>query len=170
MSDKKREKYTTTAASDTFTFRCPWGCVIGVVNGAEQPHICNGTSQIVDILALAHGGMTVLQLSERIARGLDATLRERSHDAWVTGVNDGRSGGRFVGLDAEATPMVDALDGGRDRDHRAEPMSDEKIQVELTKEVARKFLREVSLDRDVWLEDVRAAVADALPPDAQATS
>ena len=43
-------------------------------------------------------------------------------------------------------------------------MSD-TIQVELTKDVARKFLREVSLDRDIWLEDVRAAVESALPPE-----
>ena len=42
-------------------------------------------------------------------------------------------------------------------------MSD-TIQVELPKEVARRFLRDVT-GTDVWLKDVRAAVESALPPE-----
>ena len=87
------------AASWNFTSACPWGCEVTVTEGKEQPHTCAGASAIVDALRVTGLDGTVLELSERLARTLDPTIRERLFDAWAVGVADGRSGEKFYGLD-----------------------------------------------------------------------
>lgn len=90
--------------ADTFTFKCPWGCTVTVDGGQEQPHTCDGTSRILDILhtaAHANPSQSYMEMAERVARALDPALRERSHESWVIGVKDGRSGALFYGIDDE---------------------------------------------------------------------
>lgn len=86
-------------ACTTFTFTCPWGCTVHVVEGQEQAHTCAGTSLIVDAMRTAPEGATVLEYAEHIARLLDPDVRVLKHGSWETGLQDGRSGGNFAGID-----------------------------------------------------------------------
>ena len=83
----------------TFTFACPWGCTVSVVEGQEQPHICSGSSMILDAMRTAPDGVTNMEFAEHIARTLDPDLRVLKGDAWETGVQDGRTGQEFYGID-----------------------------------------------------------------------
>lgn len=93
---------TTTdqnAAHWTFTFACPWGCTVHVRDGKEQPHTCHGTSLILDAKRVAPEGVSNLEWAEFMARRLDPAIRGLRGDSWETGVRDGRSGEKFVGID-----------------------------------------------------------------------
>jgi len=82
----------------TFTFTCPWGCTVNVVDGATQPHVCDGTSRIIDLLRIGaiDVGQTYGAIAERLARGLDPALRELKGDTFTQGVREGRAGIVYV--------------------------------------------------------------------------
>ena len=90
--------------TDTFTFKCPWGCTVHVKGGQQQEHACQGTSAVLDALHDAHhgrGNLTMLQLAEHVARQLDTTVRIIKADSWDAGLRDGRSGQHFPGIDCD---------------------------------------------------------------------
>lgn len=88
------------AYATTFTFTCPWGCTVDVTDGQEQPHVCDGTSAILDAMRVTPAAdLTALEYAERLAARLAPVIRERRAESWETGVHDGRSGEKFYGID-----------------------------------------------------------------------
>lgn len=96
----------------SFTFKCPWGCTVRVVDGTTQPHGCDGTSRIIDLLRIGaiDPGQTYGEIAERLARGLDTRVRELKGDAFTQGVIEGRAGVVYVdGYEAELATLAAAV-------------------------------------------------------------
>lgn len=73
--------------STTFTHPCPFGCVIRVVDGQEESHVCVG----VQIIAAVAPRLTIVE-AFAIAGSLKPLLRELNAGSWEDGIRSGREG------------------------------------------------------------------------------
>lgn len=103
----------------TFSWTCPFGCTVHVVDGVEQSHVCEGETIIESVLVGYNGESTSVQAA-RIAEALKPQMRERAFDVWVDGVHSGRRGLCFgVDDDVPDGEVVPPLSVPRSRTHAA---------------------------------------------------
>lgn len=82
VNDAFADVHTTT-----FTFTCPFGCTIPVVDGREQPHECIGMVIVRRGLGYGPGADDA---ARRVVDELLPVLRDRIGDAWQEGATTQR--------------------------------------------------------------------------------